>query len=210
MLTPSRLCRVALLVIALLFSSSVLGQDPLHERIDSLIAAGTPSFARLAAPLADDAEFCRRVYLDLTGTIPTAAEARTFFADPSPDKRQKLIDRLLGSPEHARHMAEVLDTMLMERRPQKAVPVDAWREYLRQSIQVNKPWDQLAREILSADGADPKTRPASCSTATVSRTPLPGTSAECSSASISNAPSATIRRSSTTTSRISIMASSPS
>src|SRR5690606_21608833 len=43
----------------------------------------------------------------------------------------------------------------------KAVAADAWREYLRESFAANKPWDVLAREILSDDGADPKTRPAS-------------------------------------------------
>ncbi|HXG08331.1 MAG TPA: DUF1549 domain-containing protein [Gemmataceae bacterium] len=135
-------------------------QTPLHQRIDELIAAGTPDFERLAAPLADDAEFLRRVYLDLTGTIPPAAEARAFLNDPSPDKRRQLIDRLLASPEHARHMAHVFDVMLMERRTGRHVPPAAWHEYLRAAFAENKPWDELVREILSADGEDAQRRPA--------------------------------------------------
>ncbi len=135
-------------------------QVPLHTRIDHLLAAGRTDFARRCAPRADDAEFLRRIYLDLTGTIPSAAEARAFLADTAPDKRTRLVDRLLASPEHARHLTHVFDVMLMERRPDRNVPRAAWLEYLRSSFAANKPWDQLAREVLSSDGADPKTRPA--------------------------------------------------
>ncbi len=156
------------LSIALLGSSSVwllivpfvAAQTPLQERIDQLIAAGRPNFARQCAPAASDAEFLRRVTLDLTGTIPGTETAREFLKDSAPDKRAKLIDRLLASPEHARHLASVCDVLLMERRPDKHVPHAQWLEYLRSSFAANKPWDQLVREMLSADGSDPKTRPA--------------------------------------------------
>ena len=50
--------------------------EPLHPRIDAQISAGYENFAKLAAPRCDDAEFVRRVCLDLTGTLPTAAETR--------------------------------------------------------------------------------------------------------------------------------------
>jgi hypothetical protein len=149
-------------VIGMLALSPLPGfaEAPLHERIDRAIAAARPDFAQHAAAPAKDAEFLRRIYLDLTGTIPTSAEARAFLKDPSPGKRAALIDRLLASPEHARHLATVFDVMLMERRPDKHVPRAEWLEYLRSSVAANKPWDQLAREILSSDGADKKTRPA--------------------------------------------------
>jgi hypothetical protein len=133
---------------------------PLHQRIDRLVAAGHKDRTRRAAPPASDAEFLRRVYLDLTGTIPTSAEARAFLADKTADKREKLIDHLLASPEFARRLAMFFDVMLMERRPDQHVPHGQWHEYLRASFAANKPWDKLAREILSADGADPKMRPA--------------------------------------------------
>ncbi len=131
---------------------------PLHERIDRLVAAGTPDFDKLAALATSDEEFLRRIYLDLTGTIPTGAQARAFLQDATPDKRARLVDRLLASPEHARHLAHVFDVLLMERRPARAVPAPAWHEYLRASFAANKPWDRLVREILSADGSDPKNR----------------------------------------------------
>jgi len=139
-------------------SKSVQAAPPLHESIDRLIAAGTPDYATLAAPLASDAEFLRRVTLDLTGTIPTAAEAREFLASSDPEKRTQLVDRLLASPEWPRRMQQVCDVLLMERLPQKHVPVADWQKYLHDSFAANKPWDQLVREILSADGSDPATR----------------------------------------------------
>lgn len=131
---------------------------PLHQRIDRAIAQ--PDFAQRAAAPASDAEFLRRISLDLTGVIPTATETRTFLNDRSTDKRTKLIDRLLASPEHARRLATVFDVMLMERRPDKHVPRAAWLEYLRAAMAANKPWDELVREILSSDGVEPKTRAA--------------------------------------------------
>jgi hypothetical protein len=144
----------------LLLSLPASAEQPLSDRIDALIAAGAPNSDKLAAPVADDAEFLRRAYLDFTGSIPTVEQARTFLADKAADRRRKLIDSLLAGPEFARHFAQVLDVMLMERRLSKANLVAGWQDYLRDSVAGNKPWDQLCREILSSDGADPKTRPA--------------------------------------------------
>lgn len=138
---------------------SVSAQQPLHERVDELIALN-PDFTKAAAPIASDDEFLRRVSLDLTGIIPTSAEACAFLDDRSPDKRRQLIDRLLASPEYARHMRQVFDVAFMDRRVGKYVTEAAWQEYLRASFAANKPWDRLVREILSADGSDPQTRPA--------------------------------------------------
>src|SRR5436309_6419675 len=151
-------CLFAAAMLAAL-STSVAAQQPLHERIDELIAANA-EFAKAAAPIASDEEFLRRVSLDLTGTIPTSADARAFLDDRSPDKRRQLIDRLLASPEYARHMRQVFDVAFMDRRVGKHVTEAAWQEYLRASFAANKPWDRLVREILSADGSDPQTRPA--------------------------------------------------
>jgi hypothetical protein len=153
--------RPSCFLAAVAFLAMAPGADaqPLHQRIDALISA-KPNFAAMAAPLAGDAEFLRRVTLDLTGTIPTAVEARAFLADPSADKRAKLIDRLLASPEHARHMAAVFDRMLMERRADQHVPRTQWEDYLRAAFAANRPWDELVREVLAADGTDPKLRAA--------------------------------------------------
>ena len=129
----------------------------LHERIDQLLDATSLG---AAAPLADDATFLRRVTLDLTGMIPSMEELKAFLADPSPDKRAAVVDRLLASPASSRHMARTFDIMLMERRGEKHVKAQEWREYLESSFAANKPWNQLVREILAADGTDERIRPA--------------------------------------------------
>jgi hypothetical protein len=137
---------------------SALRERPtLHEKIDALVENASLG---PAAPPASDADFLRRVYLDLNGTIPDAKTARAFFDDPAANKREALVDRLLARPQFARHIARVFDVMLMERRPEKSIPAAEWQEYLRKSFRDNKPLDQLAREILGADGVDPGVRPA--------------------------------------------------
>jgi len=135
-------------------------ETPLHERIDAAIGVGNAEFEKVAADDVGDAGFARRIYLDLVGTIPSAEQARQFLMDETPDKRAKLIDKLLASPQHARRMQYVFDAMLMERRPDKHVKADEWRSYLRQSFAQNKSWDQLVTEILTADGSDEQSRPA--------------------------------------------------
>ena len=62
---------------------------------------------------AADAEFLRRITLDLAGTIPTADQARAFLADADPAKREKLIDRLLASPDYARRMEQAITVMFL-------------------------------------------------------------------------------------------------
>lgn len=126
---------------------------PLHVAIDDALPSA-------GAPRTSDAEFLRRVSLDLNGVPPTGEEVREFLADQSPDKRARAVDRLLSSLRYGRHMAEVFDVMLMERRPNTHISADEWHAYLHRSISENKPFNQLAREILSADGTDPNLRPA--------------------------------------------------
>lgn len=124
---------------------------PLHERIDQLIEAkaGGP-----LAPLSSDAEFLRRVYLDLAGRIPSVEETRAFLADSAADKRQQTIDRLLASDDFVRRMTQAFHVHLMERLGDHA----EWQTFLRESFQANKPWDQMVREILYPNPDDEKSR----------------------------------------------------
>lgn len=120
----------------------------LREQVDALLAkqaAGKPF-----AALAKDAEFVRRAYLDFAGTIPTAAQSRAFLADKTGDKRAKLIAQLTASPKFAEQLAEAFNIQLMERNGDN----DEWRKYLTASFRTNKPWDQLAREIINPDFRD--------------------------------------------------------
>jgi len=140
-------------VFGLLLAASAAGAaGPLHQQIDAIILVKAKGHA--AAPLADDAEFVRRVYLDFAGRIPTGDETRAFLADAAPDKRARLIDKLLASPEYVRRMADAFHVMLMERLGDHP----EWTQYLEASFAANKPWDQMTREMLRASADDPATR----------------------------------------------------
>lgn len=143
-------------ILVLIAAGRIPAAEPLHRRIDQAIEAKLGG-AEGAAP-ATDAEFLRRVSLDLAGMIPTAAEARAFLDDPSPYKRARLVDNLLASPAYPRRMEEVFDVMLMERRADAHVPAAQWRAYLRRAFAANVPYNRLAAEILAADGTEPSTR----------------------------------------------------
>ncbi|HTU23598.1 MAG TPA: DUF1553 domain-containing protein [Gemmataceae bacterium] len=116
---------------------------PLHRQIDNLIAAAGKG--KPASAISGDGEFLRRIYLDLAGRIPSVEEARVFLHDASADKRARLIDRLLSSPDYPRHMQEQFHIALMERLGDNA----DWSTYLLTSFEKNKPWGVMAREILS-------------------------------------------------------------
>ncbi|MEO1997467.1 MAG: DUF1549 domain-containing protein, partial [Planctomycetaceae bacterium] len=133
-------------------------EAPLHERIDALVRqACARDRVPVAAP-ASDAEFLRRLSLDLTGVVPTADGAQQFIDDQRPDKRSTMIDRLLASPEFALNMSRVFDAMLLERRVATIKSYDfqtpAWRDWLAEEFRHNRPWDELVRRILGSDGTD--------------------------------------------------------
>lgn len=142
-----------LMAVVLVPVAASPADEPLHVRIDALIAA--QGAGRPASPPADDAEFLRRVSLDLAGRIPSAQEVRAFLADPAPEKRAQLIERLLAGRDYPRRMQELFHVLLMERLGDHP----EWTEFLRASFEANLPWDRLVREILAAaahrDGANP-------------------------------------------------------
>src|SRR5262245_1984054 len=85
----------------------------LAAEIDRQLAQRQAAAKVEPAPLADDAEFLRRVYLDVTGRIPTVHDARAFFQDKSPDKRQRLIEKLLESPGYVQNFTHTWRALLL-------------------------------------------------------------------------------------------------
>src|SRR5262249_22121662 len=114
--------RLLACILVCLPAGPAAGADSLSDRIDVLIAAGHKDYTAAAAPVAADDEFLRRVTLDRVGRVPSATEARAFFADRSPFKRVQLIDNLLASPECSRRLAQHVDVMLLDRRQGPKVP----------------------------------------------------------------------------------------
>ncbi len=111
------------------------------------------------APLCSDAEFLRRVTLDLTGRIPDAATAAAFLADPTPDKRSRMVDALLASDAFVDRWAFFYDEMFQSTAfassgrlyPQGR---NAFHAYFQDAVRSHKPWDVMAREIIAAAGVN--------------------------------------------------------
>jgi hypothetical protein len=104
--------------------------------------------------LAGDAEFLRRASLDICGVLPEPEEVRAFLADKSPDKRTRLVDRLLARPEYADHWAlKWADVLGNNRRALQAKGAYLFHRWLRDRIAAGEPLDRLARTLLTATGS---------------------------------------------------------
>lgn len=124
------------------------------NRVDQLVFARMRKLGLIPAPVADDATFLRRVYLDTLGILPTATEAKEFLADASTDKRARLIDRLLARPEFDDFWAQKwADVLHAEERTLDAKGVRAYHAWLRQQSAQATPLNELARTIIAAQGS---------------------------------------------------------
>jgi hypothetical protein len=151
-------------VILLGLGTAARGADPLTPprteevralaaRIDKHLAAGWSAAGVEPAPLADDAEFLRRVTLDVAGRIPSVAEARAFFQDRAPDKRLRLVERLLASPRYVTHWVNIWRALLL---PETSASLQArfltpgFETWLREQFAKNAGYDAMVRELLTA------------------------------------------------------------
>lgn len=104
-----------------------------------------------------DAEFCRRIYLDLTGLTPTAEQAREFLDNKSPsqEKRKQLVDRLIGSKDFVANWSNKwADLLQCNQKALGEKGVWAFREWIRESVAQNKPYDKFAYELITAQGSN--------------------------------------------------------
>jgi len=145
-------------------------EPEMTARIDARLAEGWVNEQIQPAPAADDAEFLRRAWLDLTGTIPPINESGTdgdygvrgFLADDRPDKRRRLINFLLAKPQHANHFAVLWKNALLpaETNIQRLGGDLGFQTWLRGQFADNVPYDTMVSEILLANGAANRTGPA--------------------------------------------------
>ena len=135
----------------------VWNNPPTNNWIDELVYRKLQQVKVLPADLCSDADFVRRVHLDLTGMLPEPETVRAFLADPRPTrvKRDELIDRLVGSPGYVEHWANKWGDLLQVNRKflgdRGAAVLRSW---IRQAIAENRPYDQFAYELLTARGSN--------------------------------------------------------
>jgi hypothetical protein len=113
--------------------------------------------------LCSDEQFIRRVFLDITGTLPTPAQVKKFLADDNSKKRDKLIDALLEKPEYSYYFANKWADILRVKRgrlPNRAFGTFVFHTWIREAMGADKPYDEFARDILCAIGDESKCPPA--------------------------------------------------
>jgi len=128
------------------------------DKVDALIAAKLEAEKQQPNALAGDEIFVRRVYLDVIGRVPTQAEALAFVESQAPGKRAKLIDQLLASEGYVQNMFNFWADVLRVKNNiapggQGNSTGGAYIQWLKDSLRENKPYDQMVRELLTADGA---------------------------------------------------------
>jgi hypothetical protein len=131
------------------------GQPQLNY-IDKLVDAKLKRIKATPSPLATDGEFVRRVYLDCIGVPPTVEEVRAFLADKTPtqEKRAKLVETLLASPDYIDNWTNKWADLLSVNRKFLGER-GAWkfRNWIHQQIADNRPYNEFVRDILTAQGS---------------------------------------------------------
>ncbi len=133
--------------------------------IDKLAADNLKRLNIIPSPLCNDNEFIRRVTMDTIGRLPTPVESQSFISNSDPQKRAKTIDTLLANPEFVDFRALRLADLLRV-NPQKLGTIlgdraaTLYYEWIWNSVDQNKPWDQFAKEILTARGSTYQVGPA--------------------------------------------------
>ncbi len=127
--------------------------------IDFYIFGALQAAGVTPAPPTTDYEFIRRVTLDLTGRIPTAARVTAFVADTTPNKRANLIDELLAEPEWIDKWTMFFGDLFQNNSQNSQIRrypdgVKAFNDYVRGALQANEPYDQMARDIITATGTN--------------------------------------------------------
>jgi WD40 repeat protein len=130
---------------------------PVYNKIDELVAAKWQRMKVKPSGVCTDAEFIRRVYLDLTGLPPSSDEVRAFLADATEQraKRDALVTKLIGSDAYIDHWTNKWADLLQVNRkflaPEGAA---SFRKWIREQVAKNVPYDQFVRSIISADGSN--------------------------------------------------------
>jgi WD40 repeat protein len=134
---------------------------PRNNFIDDQAAAHFQHLGLFPSDLCTDAEFLRRAKLDAVGLLPTSQEVRDFLADPAPDKRQKMIARIVEDAAYADYWANKWADLLRPNPDRVGVKsVFTLDQWLRDSFRRNQPYDQFVRDILLAEGSNHRDGPA--------------------------------------------------
>ncbi len=155
--------RASIFLFGLCFAAPTIGQEakpkqsPLEvaKTIDGLFEKQWQKQKVTPSAVTDDAAFIRRVTLDITGKLPKVDRVIKFLEDSSPDKRTKLIDELLASPEYGKFFGSSWRNLMI--RPDANMPnppkTEGLADWLAEGFNSNHGWDRIITEMLTAEGA---------------------------------------------------------
>jgi hypothetical protein len=134
--------------------------QPQVRLINDAIRQGWADHDLVPSQPATDGEWCRRVYLDVLGRVPTVDELNKYLADRKRDQRARLVDRLLGeeyAAEYTRNWTTIFTNLLIGRtggtERRSLTDRAGMQQYLGESFRYNKPYHELARELITATGS---------------------------------------------------------
>ncbi|MCZ2151112.1 MAG: DUF1549 and DUF1553 domain-containing protein [Bryobacterales bacterium] len=134
---------------------------PRANFIDGYVFAKLKKFQIVPSGLSSDSEFLRRVCLDLAGALPPPKRARQFLASKDPNKREKVVDALIASPEFVDYwtfrFADIFRVSIFSNGLSSKFSEGYW-EWIRNNVETNRPYDEVARERISAEGYSPASR----------------------------------------------------
>jgi len=134
---------------------------PENNFVDRHVFAKLRLLNILPSDLCSDGEFLRRVFMDVCGILPTPGETQAFLASKEPDKRARLIDRLLEQPEYADFWTlKWCDVLRSNRKTLREKGTHALQDWLRHHLARNTPFDRVVRDLLTAGGSTYRNPPA--------------------------------------------------
>jgi hypothetical protein len=130
----------------------------LARRIDEHLARPTADPREPLSPRSDDAEFLRRVVLDVTGRLPTAERSAAFLDDPSPGKRAALVEELLADPGYGRRLAQYWTELFVKRdgESNRRLKPTEFRTWLAARFQEGAGWDRIVARLIAVDEVGPE------------------------------------------------------
>jgi len=130
------------------------GPAVVAAEVDKLLEQTFAEQKAVPARKANDEDFLRRVSLDLTGTIPSAKDVTLFGLDPSPDRREKAVERMLQSDAYADNWARYWRDVFFRRSTNVRAQLanDSFISWMRENLSEGRSWDQIATDMITATG----------------------------------------------------------
>ena len=147
------LVTVSVCVLKILMPEEVPASTTFISKIDSNVQSTWKAKNIKAAPLSSEEEFVRRIYLDLTGTIPSSNQARSFLESKDPNKRSKLIEQLLNSDQYAEYFASQWTNLFLGHERSRYVDRNAFQDWFESQFKQNVPWNKVASSLIDVRGS---------------------------------------------------------